>query len=165
MIFYKLSPLIVLKRFIKLPTQRYGNLQRLFGWKLFVVAPIYNLGQEPGLGFDMEDWEKKLLREWKDEALSLPSKEENASAENISRLMSEFKLALSEHVKKYPNWSIFTLENEHASFRISDDMILMQSHRHTRVERSEITKLRNEIRNLPENQGKPWRQIWEDLKL
>lgn len=40
MIFYKLSPLIVLKRFIKLPTQRYGNLQRLFGWKLFVVGYI-----------------------------------------------------------------------------------------------------------------------------
>lgn len=41
MVFYKLSLLIVLKRFIKLPTQRYGSLQSLFGWKLFVVGYIY----------------------------------------------------------------------------------------------------------------------------
>lgn len=38
MVFYKLSLLIVLKRFIKQPTQRYGSLQSLFGWKLFVVG-------------------------------------------------------------------------------------------------------------------------------
>ncbi len=41
MVLCKLSLLIVLKRFIKLPTQRYGRLQTLFGWKLFVVGYIY----------------------------------------------------------------------------------------------------------------------------
>jgi hypothetical protein len=38
MVFCKLSLLIVLKRFIKLPRQRYGDSQTLFGWKLFVVG-------------------------------------------------------------------------------------------------------------------------------
>lgn len=113
----------------------------------------------------MEDWEKKLLKEWKDEMFSEPTEEENASKENLRNLMESFKAALMEHIKKYPNNSRYYLEDNHGSFHLNENMKVYVRSRHTNVERSEITRLRNEIQNLPENQGKPWQKIWEDLKV